>query len=70
MSACRNREFEEIVSLDSDFSKREIEEMFDVARTYGIAYRYADRFLLAESRRTEVTFVAGVPIVEVVSIGL
>lgn len=70
IDACRNREFEEIVSLDSDFSKTELEEIFDVARTYGIAYRYADRFLLSESRRTRVSFLAGVPLVEVVSIGL
>lgn len=70
IEACRNREFEEIVSLDSDFSKADLEEIFDVARTYGIAYRYADRFLLSESRKTEVTFLSGVPLVEVVSIGL
>jgi len=70
IEACRNRGFEEIVSLDSDFSKTDLEEIFDVARTYGVAYRYADRFLLNESRKTEVTFVAGVPLVEVVSIGL
>lgn len=70
LAACRNREFEEILSLDSDFSKSELVEIFDVARTYGIAYRYADRFLLSESRRTEVNFLAGVPVVEVVSIGL
>lgn len=70
LDACRNRGFEEIVSLDSDFSKNDLEEIFDVARTYGVAYRYADRFLLSEARKTEVSFVAGVPLVEVVSIGL
>ena len=70
MEACRNRDFEEIVSLDSDFSKNDLEEIFEVARTYGVAYRYADRFLLGESKKTEVSFVAGVPLVEVVSIGL
>lgn len=58
MAACRNREIEEIVSLDSDLSKSDLEEIFEVARTYGVAYRYADRFLLGESKKTEVTFVA------------
>lgn len=70
LDACRSGSIEEILSLDSDFSKSDLDEIFEVARTYGVGYRYADRFLLAESKRTRVSFVAGVPVVEVVSIGL
>lgn len=69
-SYCRERKIDEILSLDSSFSRGVLDSVFELARTYGIAYRYADRFLLSESKKTDVAFVAGVPVVEVVSIGL
>lgn len=61
---------DEILVLDSQFSREEIDRIFDFAKTYAVSYRYADRFLLSESRETDISFIAGVPVVEVVNIGL
>jgi exopolysaccharide biosynthesis polyprenyl glycosylphosphotransferase len=70
VEACRKGEIDEILSLDSAFSREDLDEIFEIARTYAVIYRYADPFVLSESKKTEISFVSDVPVVEVVSIGL
>lgn len=69
-SLIREHKIDEILSLDSGLDASILEECFALARIYGVLYRYADSFLFSEPFKTNISFLSGVPVVEIVSIGL
>ncbi|MDD2487214.1 MAG: sugar transferase [Candidatus Gracilibacteria bacterium] len=61
---------DEIYYINSDFSTKQIEEIFEYSRIYGIRYKYlANTFDLIKNN-TETLFLGKIPIIEIKSIGL
>lgn len=70
LEIARQREIDEILFIDSDFSQEEIEEIFDYSRTYGIRYRYITNLFDVTKSNTETGFINKIPVVEIKSIWL
>ena len=66
----RQGEVDEILSVHTDFSPEELQEIFEYARIYGVRYRYITNFFEATRMNTELSFVRGLPCIEIKSIGL
>lgn len=61
----QNREVDEILQADPNMTKAETLRLFDFADEHHLTYKYAADLLDAKVLKTEVTEIAGVPIVEV-----
>lgn len=63
-------DIDEIYYINSDYSQKQIEEIFEYSRIYGVKYKYlANSFDLIKNN-TETSFLWKIPIIEIKSIGL
>lgn len=60
------REVDEIIQADPNMSKSEIVRLYDFAYEFHLTFRYVADLLDAKVLKTEVTEIAGLPIVEVI----
>lgn len=70
ITAIRSGDLDEILLVQSDFSKEEIQEIFEFARIYGVRYRYIANFFETTKINTEISFLGKIPVIEIRNIGL
>lgn len=56
--------------MQSDFSREEIQEIFEYARIYGVRYRYVANSFETTKINTEISFLGKIPVIEIRNIGL
>lgn len=61
----KGREIDEIIQSDPNLSKNEVLRLYDFADEHHLVFKYAADLLGAKVLRTEVSEIAGIPIVEV-----
>lgn len=61
---------DEILVVQSDFSREEIQQIFEYARIYGIRYRYVANSFETTKINTEISFLGKLPVIEIKNIGL
>jgi lipopolysaccharide/colanic/teichoic acid biosynthesis glycosyltransferase len=61
---------DDILLVRTDYGQDELQEIFEMARIYGVGYRYVTNRFEAEKSNTELSFVDSIPVVEIRSIGL
>jgi exopolysaccharide biosynthesis polyprenyl glycosylphosphotransferase len=61
----KNKEVDEIIQADPNLTKAEILRLFDFADEHHLTFKYAADLLDAKVLKTEVSEIAGIPIVEV-----
>lgn len=58
-------EVDEILYVDSDFSKKELYSIWDESRIYGIRYRYITNSFDITSANTTLTLINSIPVIEI-----
>lgn len=61
----KTKEFDEIIQADPNLSKAEVLRMYDFADEHHLTFKYAADLLGTKVLKTEVTEIAGIPIVEI-----
>ena len=61
----QNGEVDEILLIDSDFSKKELYQIWDESRIYGIRYRYITNYFDITSSNTTLTLINSIPVIEI-----
>jgi len=61
----KNREIDEVILLDSSFTKKELYEIWDYSRIYWIRYRYVTNNFDVTKTNTEVSLLHEIPLVEI-----
>lgn len=61
---------DEILVVQNDFTREEIQEIFEYARIYGIRYRYIANSFETTKINTEISFLGKIPVIEICNIGL
>lgn len=70
ISAIQSQTIDEILVVQSDFTREEIQEIFEYARIYGIRYRYIANSFETTKINTEISFLGKIPVIEIKNIGL
>lgn len=70
ISAIQSHEIDEILVVQSDFTREEIQEIFEYARIYGVRYRYIANSFETTKINTEISFLGKIPVIEIRNIGL
>lgn len=61
----KNRLIDEVILLDSNFTKKELYEIWDYSRIYGIRYRYVTNNFDVTKTNTEVSLLHEIPLIEI-----
>ena len=61
----QNWQVDEILLVDSDFSKKELYQIWDESRIYGIRYRYITNYFDITSSNTTLTLINSIPVIEI-----
>lgn len=56
---------DEILLIDSDFSKKELYEIWDESRIFGIRYRYITNYFDITSANTTLSLINSIPVIEI-----
>ncbi|NCP76588.1 hypothetical protein GW830_00365 [bacterium] len=56
--------------MQSDFTREEMQEIFEYARIYGVRYRYIANSFETTKINTEISFLGKIPVIEIKNIGL
>ncbi len=59
------REIDEILVIDSDFSKEELYEIWDESRIYGVRYRYVTNYFDMSAPSTTLSLISSIPTIEI-----
>jgi len=66
-SLLQERKCDEILYIDSDFSKKELYRIWELSRIYGIRYRYITNNFDITKTRTELSLIHNTPVIEIQS---
>ncbi|NDK19352.1 sugar transferase [Candidatus Gracilibacteria bacterium] len=70
ISAIQSHRIDEILVVQSDFTREEMQEIFEYARIYGVRYRYIANSFETTKINTEISFLGKIPVIEIKNIGL
>jgi exopolysaccharide biosynthesis polyprenyl glycosylphosphotransferase len=70
ISAIQSHQIDEILVVQNDFTREEIQEIFEFARIYGLRYRYIANSFETTKINTEISFLGKIPVIEIRNIGL
>lgn len=70
ISAMQKYAIDEILIIQSDFSREKTQEIFEYARIYGVRYRYIANTFETTKINTEISFLGKIPVIEIKNIGL
>lgn len=59
-----NRQIEEIIYIDSDFTKKELYELWELTRIFWVRYRYLTNTFDITKTNTELTLINDIPVLE------
>ncbi len=66
----RNRKIDEIIYIDSDFSREELYELWELTRIFWVRYRYLTNNFDITKTNTELTLINEIPVLELKSTAL
>lgn len=66
----REGRVDEVLLVQSDFSRDLIQEIFEFCRIYGVRYRYIANSFETTKINTEISFLGKIPVIEIKNIGL
>lgn len=61
----KNKNIDEILFIWSDFSKKELQEIWELSRIFGIRYRYITNLFDVKKTNTELTLINKIPVLEI-----
>ncbi len=67
---CQNNQVDEILSIESDFSKKQLYKIWDVSRIFGVRYRYLTNSFDITKTNTELSLIHNLPTLEIKSTSL
>lgn len=70
ISFIQSHAIDEILVVQDDFNRDEIQEIFEYARVYGVRYRYVANSFETTKINTEISFLGKIPVIEIKNIWL